>query len=203
MKIQDVEAFFEELDRHLKVPVKVILTGGAAGILQGVERATFDIDFEIVLKNSRRDAWAGVQEAIRMTTKATGITPEYADDIDRWSAIALPSKDSRLYQRIGKVELRVLNPGLWAIGKLTRFLKPDIEDLRTVLRTAKTDAAALARLWGKALGMSPPSTSQNSFRRQVEAFFDQYGCEIWGRKTDSAELKRLFLKSAQRAHKSS
>jgi hypothetical protein len=201
MKIQDVEHFFEELDRHLKVPVQVILTGGAAGILQGVERATFDIDFEIVLKHRRPGDWEGVQEAIRITTETTGITPEYADDIDRWSAIALPSKDSRLYQRIGHVELRVLNPGLWAIGKLTRFLKPDIEDLRTVLKSAKTDSRSLARLWGKALGMSPPSSSQNSFRKQVEAFFDQYAQEIWGKKIDSAELKQIFLQSAQNRRK--
>jgi hypothetical protein len=37
-------SFFEELGRGVQRPVRVLLTGGAAAILQGVKRATFDID---------------------------------------------------------------------------------------------------------------------------------------------------------------
>ena len=39
MKARDLHRFFEELDRQLNCPIEVILTGGAAAILQGVERA--------------------------------------------------------------------------------------------------------------------------------------------------------------------
>src|SRR5262249_31938455 len=123
MKIQDIERYFEELNRHLETPVQVLLTGGAAAIVSGVHRATDDIDFEITLKKKRSENdWEHIQNAIQETTHATGIIPEYAEDIDRWSAIALPFKKSRLYQRIGKIEVRVLDPGLWAIGKLTRYI---------------------------------------------------------------------------------
>jgi hypothetical protein len=197
MNIQNIEYFFEELDRHLAVPVRVILTGGAAGILQGVERATYDIDFEIAIKKTRSATWDQVEQAIRKTAQTTGIAPEYAEDIDRWSAIALPSKDSQLYRKIGKVELRFFKPGIWAIGKLTRYLKPDVQDLRTVFKTARTDPKSLARLWGRALGMSPPSSAQHSFRKQVDAFFDQYAREIWGPSVDANKLKLLFMNSAK------
>jgi hypothetical protein len=203
MKIRDIERFFEELDRRVKKPLQILLTGGAAGILQGVERATLDIDFEMSRRNrGGKEDWESIQKAIQDTARATGITPEYAEDIDRWSAIALPSKSSHLYRKIGKIEVRILDPGLWAIGKLTRYISSDIQDLRDVLKFAKTDARLLTRLWGKALGMSPPSTSQAAFRKQVEAFLDDYAHEIWGPKVDPEELKRVFLQSAQKVKKS-
>lgn len=201
MKVRDIDRFFEELDRRLDQPVQIILTGGAAGILQGVERATQDIDFEIRLKMKRRDSgrWVAVHKAIEETARATGITPEYDEDVDRWSPIALPAKSSRLYRRVGKLEVRLLNPGLWAIGKLSRYLSSDVSDLRKVLKAARTRSSAMARLWGTALGISPASSSQGLFRKQVEAFFDAYAREIWGSKEDPEALKRLFLASARKA----
>ena len=45
MKAREIRHFFEELDRRIDRPIQVILTGGAAAILHGVERATYDIDF--------------------------------------------------------------------------------------------------------------------------------------------------------------
>src|SRR5262245_53403446 len=108
----------------MRQPVHVLLTGRAAGVLQGIERATLDIDFEVSLKSTTAShrstsTWASVQKAIDETGRATAITPQYSEDIDHWSAIALPSRRSRLYRRFGKVEVRILEPGLWAIGKLT------------------------------------------------------------------------------------
>jgi hypothetical protein len=198
MRVQDVDRFFEELDRRLKSPVRVILTGGAAGILGGVRRATLDIDFEVHPKGARRaQDWESLQKAIAETGRVMGITPEYADDIDRWSSIALPAKTSRLHRRIGKVEVRVLDPVLWAIGKLTRYLSSDIQDLRTVLKLAQVNPRSAVRVWGKALRISPPSTTQAAFCRQVESFLNQYAREIWGAKIDPEKLKALFLQSAR------
>jgi hypothetical protein len=206
VKIGDIHRFFEDLGRRIHRPVQVLLTGAAAGILQGMERATLDIDFEIRLKGSAGesdagDPWEAVQAAIDDTARATGVTPQYDEDIDKWSSIALPSKRSRLYRRFGRVEVRILDPVLWAIGKLTRYLSTDIQDLRIVLKNANVSPKAAVKVWGTALGISPASSIQSTFRKQVEAFLDHYAREVWGRTADSLELKRLFLLSAQKARR--
>src|SRR5688572_16190306 len=101
------------MDRRIGRPVQVLLTGAAAGILQGMRRATLDIDFEIRLKpasarSNTGKEWDTVQKAIEDAARATGITPQYDEDIDKWSSIAMPSKRSRLHRRFGKVEVRIL-----------------------------------------------------------------------------------------------
>ena len=207
MKHGEIHRFFEDLNLRVQRPVRILLTGGAAAILQGVKRATFDIDFEIALKKGAeksggtRDNWDAVQKAIEDTARSTGITPHYTEDIDQWSSIALPAKKSRLYRRFGKVEVRILDPGLWAIGKLARYLSTDVQDLRIVLKAAKTGAKAMAKLWGTALGISPASSSQGTFRKQVESFLDQHAREIWGAQANSEELKRLFIEAARKTHR--
>ena len=95
--------------------------------------------------------------------------------------------------------MRILDPGLWAIGKLTRYLSTDIHDLRIVLKASRTRPNAMVTLWGKALGISPASSSQGTFRKQVENFLDQYARDIWGAQPDAVKLKQLFLSSAQKA----
>jgi hypothetical protein len=203
MKARDIDLFFEDLSRRIDRPVRVLLTGGAAGILQGMKRATFDIDFEIRLKTTGKafaaDAWERLHRAIDETARATGITPQYAEDIAGWSLIALPAKRSSLYRKFAGVEVRILEPALWAVGKLTRYLSTDVQDLRTVLKHTATDPKVAVRTWGTALGKSPASSSQTTFRKQVEAFLDQYAREIWGAGAEKNELKQLFLHSAQKA----
>ena len=206
MTAADIDRFFEEMDRRIGRPVQVLLTGAAAGILQGMRRATLDIDFEIRLKpasarSNTGKEWDTVQKAIEDAARATGITPQYDEDIDKWSSIAMPSKRSRLHRRFGKVEVRILEPGLWALGKLARYLSTDVQDLRIVLKRANLNAATTVKLWGTALGISPASSSQATFRRQVESFLDQHAREIWGRTADSTELKSLFVESAQKARR--
>ncbi|HEX5000530.1 MAG TPA: hypothetical protein VFY29_20070 [Terriglobia bacterium] len=206
MKIGDIDRFFDTLGKRVEFPLQILLTGEAAGILLGMERATFDIDFEVRLKlggaRDRRaasDRWEVVRKAMTNTAHATGITPQYAEDIDKWSSIALPSKRSRLYRRFGKVEVRILDPGLWAIGKLTRYLSTDVQDLRVVLKHANLRPIATVRLWGTALGISNVSSAQGLFRRQVESFLDRFSREIWGPGVDPSALNRTFLESARKA----
>ncbi len=197
MKIKDIERFFTVLDQKIDIPLEVVLTGGAAAVLQGVIRATHDIDFEVDFIHKPKDipvAWKMVHEAMHFSGQATGITPQYASDIDRWNAIPLPFKSSLRIMTIGKIKVRILDPGLWAIGKLTRYIQSDIDDLRIVLKSAKTKPNPMARLWGQALRRSPPSNMQNLFARQVESFFRSYAKEIWGSKTDPSKLIEIFLK---------
>ena len=57
-------------------------------------------------------------------------------------------------------------------------------------------AAAAARVWGRALRASPPSTAQLQFRRNVERFFATEGAAIWGRGFPSDELVARFRRAA-------
>lgn len=207
MKPKDIDRFFEDLSRRIDQPVQILLTGGAAAILQGVERATFDIDFEAALKRGRgtsrstEDSWSLVQKAISDSARLTGIAPQYSENIDQWSSIAMPDKKSRLYRRFGKVEVRILDPTLWAIGKLARYLSSDVQDLRVVLKARKVRPTTAVKLWGTALGISPMSSAQGTFRKQVESFLDHYTREIWGASADAVKLKRLFVETAQKANR--
>ena len=200
MKIRDVTHFFEELDKRVSFPMTVILTGGAAAALFGKSRATQDIDFEVhfrVRKKESSDAWEEFKRHLNEVAVRTKIIPQYSENIDRWSLIALPKKTSRLFRKAGKIEIRLLDPGLWAIGKLTRFLPVDVRDLCAVLSKTKPNPQKLARLWGQALRESPPSPAQGQFRRQVEQFFSQNARQIWGRWASPEKLIALFLSSAR------
>lgn len=200
MKIRDIETFFEEVDNRLQFPIRVILTGGAAGIIYGTDRATYDIDFEVnfLKKNVASEKWERLQRVLEEVAVQTKITPQYADDIDRWSSIALPLKKSQLFKKIGKVEIRIMEPAYWAVGKLTRFLSSDADDLVSVLKKQKANPRECARVWGQALRISPPSPAQFTFRKQVENFFDTYSKTIWGSAVDAAELKELFSEEAKK-----
>ncbi len=198
MKAADIHRFFEDLNRRIDQPVRILLTGGAAATLQGTTRATFDIDFEVRIKTG---VWDHVQRAIQETSTATGIAAQYGEDIDHWSSIALPAKKSRLYRRFGKVEVRILDPALWAIGKLARYLSSDVQDMRIVLKATKTKPNTTVKLWGTALGLSPASSAQGSFRKQVENFLDEYAHEVWGAQADHVRLKKRFIETAQSARR--
>lgn len=198
MKIKDIEAFFEEVNGRLGFPIRVILTGEAAGVIYGIDRATFDIDFEVNFpkKKTVKKKWDELQRIFEKVAVTTQITPQYAEDIDRWSSIALPAKESRLVRKIGKVEVRILLPVFWAIGKLTRYLESDSSDLVTVLRKTKASPRLCAQVWGHALAISPPSPVQSRFKHQVENFIEQYGKTIWGKSLDPEKMKILFQKAA-------
>jgi hypothetical protein len=200
MKINDVVMFFSEVDKRVTFPIEVVLTGGAAGVLYGLKRVTYDIDFEVrILKaGDKNKRWEDIQKVFDEVARLTRITPQYADDLDRWSAIALPSKKNSRFQKVGKVDIRLLDPALWAIGKLTRFLDTDISDLLSVLKLVKPKASVCVRTWGEALRKSPPSPAQTSFRKQVDYFLMQYAKAIWGKSADPEKLKALFLIEAKK-----
>jgi hypothetical protein len=196
MKAREIDTFFSELDKRVKFPLQVILTGGAAGILMGVNRVTNDIDFEVHLRASR--GWEQLEQACLEVANITSISPQYADDIDRWSSIPLLEKKTQLYKKIGKIEIRILEPAYWAIGKLTRFLSSDVEDMVYVFKEKKVNPLTCARIWGLALKKSSPSLMQSNYKRQVDLFFDRYATKIWGKKANPEKLKDIFAKAASR-----
>ncbi len=204
MKLAEIEAFFSELDRRVHFPLQVILTGGAAAVCFGVDKVTQDIDFEVRLgpaKKRGRMSWAGLDKALEQVKNLTGITPQYSEDMERWSAVALPSKKSVLYKKIGKIEVRLLIPALWAVGKLTRYLASDVQDLAQVLKRNPARAEEVVRVWGEALGKSPSSSALTQFQRQVFQFLDDHAQSIWGSRVEPSRLGEIFLKAARRGHK--
>ncbi len=198
MTPQEIDRFFRTLSRQWDGPLKVILTGAAAGAVWGCVRPSVDIDFAVEPAGKGERVWRGIEEALRRTTALTGIPANYAQDIDRWGQISLLDykRHASVYKRFGSVRVYTLEPAYWSIGKVTRYLDPDIEDLVAALSRRKVPARRLAGLWGEALRKSPPSAERFQFRRHVEDFLRAYGRKIWGAAFDPQPVLKEFYRRA-------
>ena len=203
MNKHEIERFFRLLSKRIDFPCLIILTGAGAGTIYGRVRATFDIDFALKIKTrsekKKTERWNCFQEASRAVTVQTGIAAQYAEDIDRWSSITYLDyeKHTKFFKSFGTLEVRVLEPIYWAIGKLTRFLDPDIRDLCQVLKATKISSSELSRVLGLALRKSPKSTACELFRRQVEYFFQTMGPKVWGKNFQKEKAIKNFHKAAR------
>jgi len=203
MTSRQIRRFFRAFSRRIEFPVTVLLTGAAAGALLGSSRPSLDVDFAVVLRHRRgRRAWDAVEAAASGAARDTGIAANFAADISRWSLISFLdyARHTRAYARFGRVEVRLLEPAYWAIGKLARYLDPDVRDLTGVLRAQRVAAEPLARLWGRALRASPGSSACGAFRRQVEHFFATHGRAIWGASFDPPRAVAIFHRAARIPH---
>ena len=194
-----IDQFLSTLASELGCPARLYLTGAAAAALLGRVRPSLDVDFGLELRGRRPVPWQVVEGAVERASKRTGIAASAAEDIDRWGMITLLDykKRARRHRRFGLLDVRVLDPLHWSIGKLTRFLDVDIRDVVEVFRRQAVMAAAAARLWGRALRASPASTAQFQFRRQVEAFLRSQGRRIWGAAFDVDAATRVFHRAAR------
>jgi hypothetical protein len=176
--------------------VRLILTGGGEALVLGGSRPTRDLDFGAVVEESSR--WPEVEQAIAAAAAEAGFPVQYSEDIDRWSAIAIPRKRfrSRPFRRVGRLSVHLLDPRCWAVYKLARYLDSDAEDLIAVLRTCRVSAMALARLCGESLRTSPRSPALFSFRAQVEHFFRDHGRNVWGKRFDPERAVIVFHQTA-------
>ncbi len=195
---KQIHEFFEVLARELNQPARVILIGAAAGALWGSVRPSQDVDFEIQVTGPSPSGERGVQRAIQRAVEATGIQANYAEEIGRWGMISLADyrRHTVLYRRFGKLELRLLDPAYWAIGKLDRYVQSDVQDLLFVLRKRKPSPDHVAQVWGRALRQSPLSETKLLFRRHVEHFLRAHGREIWGKRLDPASAIQAFHRHA-------
>ncbi len=202
MNARQVSRYFKTLSLFFAAPCEILLTGAAAGAVYGRVRASMDVDFALKIKvlraSEKQNAWQEFEAAAVKTKEATGIAAQYAEDIDRWSSISFLDywKHTRPFKRFGRIDVQLLEPAYWAIGKFARYLDPDVRDMIHVFRKTKTSWPELARVLGSALKKSPKSTACFLFRRQVEDFFTAYGKKVWGRKFSGYEAIRLFHKSA-------
>lgn len=201
MSPAQIDRFFKILSEETDRPITVILTGAAAGALMGNVRPSLDIDFAVTLSSSSahpEKEWPALEEAVQRTSQKTGIAVNFSADLDRWSSIALLdyAHHTKPYQRFGRVVVRILEPPYWAIGKLSRFVQSDLDDLRRVLKAQSPPWRSTVALWGKALKSSPPSTSCFQFRQHVEQFLRSYAQEVWGAECDPAQAIQEFHRAA-------
>ena len=194
-----IDRFLATLARELDCPARLYLTGAAAAALLGRVRPSLDVDFGLELRGRHPVPWQVVEGAVERTSKLMGIAASAAEDIDRWGMITLLDykKHARRHRRFGQLDVRVLHPLHWSIGKLTRFLDVDIRDVVEVFRRQAIATDAATRLWGRALRASPASTAQFQFRRQVEGFLRAQGRRIWGASFDPDAATRIFHRAAR------
>ncbi|OGX29338.1 MAG: hypothetical protein A3B78_01480 [Omnitrophica WOR_2 bacterium RIFCSPHIGHO2_02_FULL_67_20] len=197
MNRRQIDRFFAVLGRELTVSATAIVTGAAAGALWGHVRPSLDIDFAIRPSGGQRQ-WGQVESAVERARQLTGVTANYAVDIDRWGAISLLDyrRHTQPYKAFGRLTVRLLDPAYWTIGKLTRYLQPDIDDMVAVLTRKEQAVHPLVRLWGQALRKSPRSVACSQFRRQVEDFLTTSGPTIWGKAFDAQKTIADFHQSA-------
>ena len=193
MNKSQVERYFKILGALYPKYCRVILTGAAAGALYGSPRGTMDVDFAAQTRD-----WKRFVKAVEEASARTGIVAQYAEDIDRWSSITLMDYDKHayLYRRVGFIDLCLMEPPYWAIGKLGRYLDSDIRDMVRVFKKTRTKWRDVAAVAGKALRKSPKSTACFLFRKQVEDFLKKCGPQIWGDDYDPAVAIVSFHKQA-------
>jgi len=197
MSPEQIDRFFRTLAKEVQTSTTVILTGAAAGSLLGHVRASADVDFAILTGSDDPARWQQLEAAIARVERLTKIQAQYAEDIDRWSSISLLDyrRHTRRYRRFGLLDLRILDPPYWAIGKLSRYLPQDREDLVAVLKRHRLSADSLLRLWARALRASPRSLALTQFRDHIEDFLRAEGTRIWGRTFDAEAATRRFRRA--------
>jgi hypothetical protein len=198
MNRRQIDTFFQVLSEQWDQELGVLLTGAAAGTIWGQLRPSVDIDFAVQVRKKDRQTWEKLEAAIERTVRLTGTQANYAEDIDRWGLITLLDykRHTHPYRTFGRLRVRVLDPAYWSIGKMTRYLDPDVRDMIQVFKRQKVPADRLARLWGRALKRSPRSAALIQFRRQVDDFLRTYGPTIWGKKFDAEKAMHRFYGEA-------
>ena len=194
-----IDRFFRILAREFGRPATIILTGAAAGALLGHVRPSRDIDFGVRLRRrSPRDQEA-FQAAVERTVRQTRIQTNYAEDIDRWSSISLLDyrRHTAIHRRFGTLEVRLLDPAYWSIGKLGRYYDLDAHDLVAVLKRRRVPLGRLLTIWAKALRASPLSSAVFQFRMHAEHFLHVHGRAIWGRTFNSERAVTRFHRLAR------
>ena len=189
-----VDLFFMELAKGVDRPASIILTGAAAGEIYGNIRPSMDIDFEICLDEKNETYLFYLENLIKDISARIGIETDYSEDISHWSMINLLDYRQKAvpYKKIGKLNIRILAPEHWTIGKITRFYDLDIRDVLVVIQKKKLDADELIELWARAFKASPLSLAKRQFIDHVREFLKIYGKKAWGNSFKSEKMVKKF-----------
>jgi hypothetical protein len=189
MNLQQAEAYFTELGKQLPAQTVIVLTGGIAASLLADARTTDDIDFAVIKPLVKH--WDAIAEVLQRLAAKRGIQVQFGEDLDRWSSVTLLDwkKHTRRHRKSGKLEVRILDPLYFSIGKITRGTQRDIEDIVAVFKAQKIGWEPLVRLWARALKKSPRSTAIPLVKRQMRGFLKEEGKAIWKKDADKALQK--------------
>lgn len=189
-----VDLFFKELDREWKKPARIILTGAAAGALLGHIRPSMGVDFEIHISKNKKRGVRSIEEVLQKVSKKTGVQINYSEDISHGSMINFLDYRKKVlpYKKIGQLEIKIMSPEYWTLGKMTRYLEIDIQDMVQIIKKRKIRPEVLIKLWAKALLASPLSLSLSQFRDHVNDFLKRYGRKLWGKSFDAKRAITLF-----------
>ncbi len=199
MNTRAVDAFFKAVSQELHTPLVVVLTGGIAASLLGDARVTDDVDFAI--QKFVKKHLPSIENTLEQAAKRHGVIIQYSTDIDRWSQVSYLdwSKHSRPHKKFGHLEVRVLDPYYWSIGKIARGMTRDLKDLRAVIKKQKLDLAKLAKLWAKALKNSPSSIMLANVKRQMTAFLTSASKGRPNAASVSTDYAGVFQKELEKA----
>jgi hypothetical protein len=189
---QRYEKFFKELGAGLRSPLTIVLTGGAAAHLLGGERPTQDLDFNIQPEDPEN--WEEDSQTMDRLSAKHHLPLEYSEDISRWSMINLLDwrEHTLPYGSYGRLTVRLLHPKYWSIGKISRGLQTDFEDLVVILKKFKLGADELIPFWAQALRSSERSSELFIARKMIEDFLRQEGRKIWGPGYDPVAALKSF-----------
>lgn len=194
MQKRQIDLFFRELDKALNRRAFIILLGASAGSLMGHIRPSFDIDFEIRFGNPKPDR-SLVQEKILAAARKAGVAVNFSENVDHWSMVSYLDyrKTALPYKKFGKLEVKLIDPAYWTIGKMARYYPLDIRDVAAVIKRKKIQPGILAALWRKALLSSDLSLELGQFKDHACHFLKTYGRKLWGKNFKS----EIFIKQLE------
>ena len=195
MKKTEIDLFFKQLDAELGVEAEIILIGASAGSLMGHIRPSLDIDFEIRPKQEADAAEKErIHQAVMAVSKNLSIAVNFSDDIGHWSMINFLDyrRTAAPYKKIGRLNVKLISPEYWTIGKMGRFLELDIQDVMKIVRIKKIPSSRLIALWAAALKASALSLELGQFRQHVEFFLTKCGPRVWGKDYDPEKAVQDF-----------
>ncbi len=193
MHKRQIDFFFRELDKTLGLKAEIILLGASAGSLMGHIRPSFDIDFEIRPVRKVKDK-KGFQEKIMTVSRKAGVAVNFSENVGHWSMVDYLDyrKTAVAYKVFGKLNVKLIAPRYWTIGKIARYYALDARDVAAIIRKQKLDPKPLVLLWKRALDSSDLSLELGQFKKHAAHFLKTYGRRLWGKRFDYKKMTALL-----------
>lgn len=193
MQKRQIDLFFRELDKALNLKGEIILLGASAGSLMGHIRPSFDIDFEIRMsgkvKNKRE-----FEEKIMEASRKARVAVNFSEDVGHWSMISYLDyrKKALPYKKFGKLNVKLIAPEYWTIGKMARYYSLDEKDVAAIIRKKKLKPGPVVKLWKRALDSSDLSLELGQFKKHAEHFLKNYGRKLWGKNFRTERMVKIL-----------
>lgn len=123
------------------------------------------------------------EEDILSVAKEIGIIVEFAVDIERWGMTALfhYREGAALYQKFGRLTVKIVDPLNIIAPKLARFIERDIEDAVILIQKFKIPRQGLLNHLEEVYQRSPASLEKGQLRGNIGRFLKKYQEELWGK----------------------